>query len=327
MAQNVAPGEVGGGGSAATGSSVSLAAVVSGVNILTAEVAGILSSAYRRWYLTRGKLAHSTSKARVVKRVYTLDTSGVPDGGHFRLAIDGAVMQSTGSASNGAMTFDESAADISTALVAISDTNGDSDITVAGGALPTDVTITTSDAHQITLCDYITITLSGSPSASFTLSVGGQTATIAHTSTVAQTLAAVNGLSNGIKCAVTGAGALDSNVQTLIVPTGTVVSVVTQPTGGTATLGTAVNHLLTGGTDASLSLTAVDTIYRVEARAAYPTAITGIGASGLEKFVRCFDLSVYLESTNALVWRARIPLAQLEKVANWSSLTAAVIYP
>ena len=76
-----------------------------------------------------------TASPTNVTEVQTLDTSGVPTGGTFTLEFNGV--------STGPLTFDESAADVQTALNGLSSVTGPGgSFTCAGGPLPTAITIT-----------------------------------------------------------------------------------------------------------------------------------------------------------------------------------------
>ena len=70
--------------------------------------------------------------------VQTISSSGTPTGGTFKLSFKG---QRTA-----ALDFDASAAEIDAALGALSTIGGAANVTCAGGALPTDVTVTFTGA-------------------------------------------------------------------------------------------------------------------------------------------------------------------------------------
>lgn len=75
-----------------------------------------------------------------IAEVQTLDTAGTPTGGTFKLTYRG-VPGTVVAEETSALTFDEAAADVDAALEALTSI-GAADVVCAGGALPTDITIT-----------------------------------------------------------------------------------------------------------------------------------------------------------------------------------------
>lgn len=82
--------------------------------------------------------AYTAPAVAAVDEVYTITTDGTVADGFFTLVFDGE--------ETGALTFDESAADIVTALNALSNA-ASGDFVGAGGALPTAVTLTAAQVY------------------------------------------------------------------------------------------------------------------------------------------------------------------------------------
>jgi hypothetical protein len=81
---------------------------------------------------------YTSPAVAAVNGVSTLSTDGVPTGGTFKLKV---FPYWSDAVETSALTFDESAADVKTALVATG-LFATGDITAAGGALPTAITLT-----------------------------------------------------------------------------------------------------------------------------------------------------------------------------------------
>lgn len=78
---------------------------------------------------------YAAPSATITNQVQSINTVGTPTGGTFTL------LGPFSGVATSALTFDESAADVKTALAALTDFDT-GDITAAGGALPTEITLT-----------------------------------------------------------------------------------------------------------------------------------------------------------------------------------------
>lgn len=88
-------------------------------------------------YVGRGS-TYTAPAVAAVNGITTIDTTGAPTAGTFTLTVfPGQGNEET----TGALTYDESAADVKTALVALNAFET-GDITAGGGALPTAITLT-----------------------------------------------------------------------------------------------------------------------------------------------------------------------------------------
>lgn len=92
--------------------------------------------------------SYTAPAVAAVNGITTISSAGVPTGGMFQLRV--APADSDIVALTSALTFDESAADIKTALVATG-LFASGDITAAGGALPTAVTLTWTGVYAATV--------------------------------------------------------------------------------------------------------------------------------------------------------------------------------